>query len=56
MRMKRIPKRSMSIELMKRGCNLVKVEPNKHNNNLKVYSFEVNEQLVKSLDEIMKCS
>ncbi|HDR7612516.1 TPA: hypothetical protein QCX47_004189 [Bacillus mycoides] len=54
MHKKRIFKKTLAIELMKRGCNLVKVEPNKHNESLEVYSFEMNERLQISLDELMK--
>ncbi|MED0667746.1 hypothetical protein P4T04_15585 [Bacillus badius] len=50
---KRVFKRSLAIQLMKMGCSLVKVEPNKHNKNLEVYSFEVNEKLKDSLDKLM---
>jgi len=53
MRKKRIFKKSFAIKLMQMGCSLVKVEQNKHNKNLQVYSFEDNETLRKALDTLM---
>ncbi|MBV7509623.1 hypothetical protein KW850_31370 [Bacillus sp. sid0103] len=54
MRTKRIFKKTLAINLMQNGCELVKVEPNKHNPSLQVYHFELNEKLKDSLDIIMK--
>lgn len=52
MQTKRIFKKSLAIQLMTDGCRLIKVEPNKHNENLEVYSFEKNMQLKNSLDKL----
>lgn len=51
MRKKRIFKKALMIELMKRGCNLVEVEKNNRNKDLVVYVFEKNERLLRALDE-----
>ncbi|MEB4857284.1 hypothetical protein [Priestia megaterium] len=51
MRKKRIFKKTLMIELMKMGCNLVEVEKNNRNRDLVVYVFEKNERLLRALDE-----
>ncbi|WP_242214897.1 DUF5659 domain-containing protein [Bacillus cereus group sp. BfR-BA-01383] len=52
MRKKRIFKKSLAIELMKQGCNLVDVEQNNRNKNLMVYIFEQNEKLLELLGRL----
>lgn len=52
MRKKRIFKKSLAIELMKQGFNLVDVEQNNRNKNLMVYIFEQNEKLLELLGRL----
>lgn len=52
MNKKRIFKKSLAIELMENGCNLIKIEENNRNNRLKVYVFEDDRNLRRVLDEL----
>lgn len=53
---KKIFSRKLALELRKRGCKIVGIEPNSYKPQFDVYIFEDNSLLQSSLSEIMRSS